>query len=134
MAYYVASATPTKPNGNTIDVWPASGPNGTILVDMDNKPLPTRTINIPEKNINNQLVYRIPTTGPKQTHLNGNGVEYMGQFKIAIPAGNAALSGEVYLRSNATVTQYEIFIATNTDKTARPPRTTRPFPATTRRP
>ena len=117
VVFYVASATPTKPNGNTIDVWPDSGPSGTILMTLDNKPLPTRTLNIPEKSINNQLVYRVPTTGPNTTSLNGNGVEYMGAFKLAIPADNAAKAGEVYMRSNATVTQYEIFIATNTDKT-----------------
>ncbi|MDR0292915.1 MAG: Cys-Gln thioester bond-forming surface protein, partial [Oscillospiraceae bacterium] len=107
VVYWVSSATPTKPNGNCIDVTPY-GPTGTMLVNADTN-APLQTI---DKGAGT-TTYRVPTTGPIQTDLNANGVEYRGKYKLCIPADNAAASGKVEITSSADVTQYELYIAYN---------------------
>jgi hypothetical protein len=105
--YWTSSATPTKPNENYIHVVPY-GPTGTILVNPD-----TNEVYETIPKADGFPAFRIPTTGPVQTNLNANGVEYVGRYKLAIPVDNAADSGKVDLIGSANVTVYELYIAHN---------------------
>lgn len=106
--FIAASATSTWPNEDQycLYLWSTGSPMGTIMTDMDNKPLALKSLS------GGGTAYVLPTEY-RETSLNANGSEYSGAFKICIPVDAAEDTGEVNILASGKITQYDIYLAYN---------------------
>ena len=107
-SFVASSATSTYKHGYCIEVWTDTAPEGTIFTDMNNNPLETVSWD-------NKLLYKVPTPDNLYTDMNENGSEYAGEFKICMPVRATPPSGNVTINASTTVTQFNIYLANNTD-------------------
>lgn len=106
--FVVASATSTYKHGYCIELWTENAPEGTIFTDLNNNPLETVVWG-------GKTLWKVPTPYSEVTSMNDNGEEYAGDFKICIPVRNTPENGDIYIRGTSTITQYDIYLANNTD-------------------
>ncbi len=105
--FVVASATSTFKHDYFIELWTDTAPEGTIFAGLDNVPLQTV---IWER----KTLWKVPTKY-RETSMNENGEEYAGNFKICIPVRNTPPEGDIIINATTTATQYNIYLANNTD-------------------
>ncbi len=86
-----------------------TAPEGTIFAGLDNVPLQTVIWE-------GRTLWKVPTKN-RATTMNENGGEYAGNFKICIPVRNTPPEGDIIINATSTVTQYNIYLANNTDDT-----------------
>ena len=109
-SFIASSATSTYKHGYCIELWAENAPEGTIFTDANNNILKT-------VEWDGQTLYQVPTSDELETNMNENGSEYAGEFKIAMPVRATPPDGDVIIHGTTTVTQYNIFLANNTDAT-----------------
>ena len=107
--FVASSATSTWKHGYCIEIWPENAPEGTIFTDLNNTVLETTVWE-------GQKLYKVPTE-VRVTNLNDNGSEYYGQFKICMPTRATPENGTVYIRATSTVSQFDLYLANNTNQT-----------------
>ena len=107
--FTAASGTSTFKHDYFIELWSENAPEGTIFTDENNKVLET-------VEWDGKILYRLPTV-IRDTQINPNGSEYWGTFKICMPVLMTPENGEVIINSTTTATQYNIYLANNTDYT-----------------
>lgn len=105
--FVVASATSTFKHDYFIELWTDTAPEGTIFVGLDNVPLQTVIWE-------GKTLWKVPTKN-RITNMNENGEEYAGNFKICIPVRNMPPEGDIVINAASTITQYNIYLANNTD-------------------
>ena len=103
-----SSATSTFPHNYCIELWAEGAPEGTIFTGLDNVPLETVVWG-------GRTLWKVPTKENELTSMNENGSEYAGDFKICIPVRNTAENGDIMIHGTTTITQYDIYLANNTD-------------------
>lgn len=106
--FVAASATSTYKHGYCIELWAENAPEGTIFTDLNNNPLETVVWE-------GKTLWRVPTPYSEVTTMNENGEEYAGDFKICIPVRNTPPNGDILIHGTSTITQYNIYLANNTD-------------------
>ena len=107
-SFVAASATSTYKHGYCIELWAENAPEGTIFTDLNNNPLETVIWE-------GKTLWKLPTPYSEVTSMNDNGEEYAGDFKICIPVRNTPPSGDILIHGTSTITQYNIYLANNTD-------------------
>lgn len=105
--FVVASATSTFKHDYFIELWTDTAPEGTIFAGLDNVPLQTVIWE-------GKTLWKVPTKN-RATNMNENGEEYAGNFKICIPVRNTPPEGDIIINATTTATQYNIYLANNTD-------------------
>ncbi len=105
--FVVASATSTFKHDYFIELWTDTAPEGTIFAGLDNVPLQTVIWE-------GKTLWKVPTKY-RETSMNENGEEYAGDFKICIPVRNTPPEGDIIINATTTATQYNIYLANNTD-------------------
>lgn len=105
--FVVASATSTFKHDYFIELWTDTAPEGTIFAGLDNVPLQTVIWE-------GKTLWKVPTKN-RATNMNENGEEYAGDFKICIPVRNTPPEGDIIINATTTATQYNIYLANNTD-------------------
>lgn len=105
--FVVASATSTFKHDYFIELWTDTAPEGTIFVGLDNVPLQTVIWE-------GKTLWKVPTKN-RATNMNENGEKYAGNFKICIPVRNTPPEGDIIINATTTATQYNIYLANNTD-------------------
>ena len=105
--FVVASATSTFKRDYFIELWTDTAPEGTIFAGLDNVPLQTVIWE-------GKTLWKVPTKN-RATNMNENGEEYAGDFKICIPVRNTPPEGDIIINATTTATQYNIYLANNTD-------------------
>ena len=108
--FVVSSATSTYKHDYTIDVYAENAPDGSIITDLTSNPLNNYVYE-------GRIFWRVPTPQVEYTNMNENGQEYAGEFKLCIPVRNTPESGNIKLHGATTVTQYDIYLANNTENT-----------------
>lgn len=107
-SFVASSATSTFKHDYFIELWTENAPEGTIFTGLDNVPLETVVWE-------GRTLWRVPTTAVETTMIE-NDEEYAGDFKICIPVRNTPPSGNVKIHATTTITQYDIYLANNTDE------------------
>ena len=106
--FVASSATSTYKNEYLIYLYAENAPEGTILTDSDNKVL--------NSHFENEIKYwHVPSVEDDKTTMNENGSEYAGDFKVCIPVRNTPKNGNISLHASSVITQYDIYLANNTD-------------------
>lgn len=105
--FVVASATSTFKHDYFIELWTDTAPEGTIFAGLDNVPLQTVIWE-------GKTLWKVPTKN-RATNMNENGEEYAGNFKICIPVRNTPPEEDIIINATTTATQYNIYLANNTD-------------------
>ncbi len=107
--FVAASGTSTFKNDYYIDLWLENAPEGTIFTDLNNVRLET-------KEQGEKTLWRVPTVENENCTMNDNGTEYAGDFKICIPIRNTPESARVIIHASSIITQYDIYLANNTEE------------------
>lgn len=107
-SFIASSATSNFKHDYYIELWAENAPEGTVFTDASNTILET-------VEWDGQTLYRLPTPDNLFTDMNDNGTEYAAAFKIAMPVRATPPDGDVVIHGTTTVTQYNIFLANNTD-------------------
>lgn len=107
-SFVASSATSNFKHDYYIELWAENAPEGTVFTDTSNHVLET-------VEWDGQTLYRLPTPDNLFTDMNDNGTEYAAAFKIAMPVRATPPDGDVIIHGTTTVTQYNIFLANNTD-------------------
>lgn len=106
-SFVASSFTSTFKHDYFIELYTENAPEGTIFAGLDNTPLDTVVWE-------GRTLWRVPTKNTV-TNMNENGEEYAGDFKICIPVRNMPPSGDILIHGTSTITQYNIYLANNTD-------------------
>lgn len=108
-SFVASSFTSTFKHDYFIELFAENAPEGTIFTDLNNSPLDTVVWE-------GRTLWRLPTVNT-ETNMNANGSEYAGDFKLCIPVRNTSPEGNIIIRASSTITQYNIYLANNTDET-----------------
>lgn len=103
---YVASATSTYIDGYKTKVYSTDAPAGTIFVAENNSALET----VQE---NGATCYKVDTSEIHNTSCNANGQEFVGAFKVCIPADNVAEEGAFTIHATGGSAQFGLYVAKN---------------------
>ena len=106
--FVASSFTSTFKHDYFIELYTENAPEGTIFTDLNNAPLDTVVWE-------GRTLWRLPTKN-SVTNMNENGEEYAGDFKICIPVRNTPPEGDITIHATSTITQYNIYLANNTDE------------------
>lgn len=107
-SFVASSFTSTFKHDYFIELYTENAPEGTIFTDLNNAPLDTVVWE-------GRTLWRLPTKN-SVTNMNENGEEYAGDFKICIPVRNTPPEGDITIHATSTITQYNIYLANNTDE------------------
>lgn len=102
--FVASSGTSTWKNDYFIEVWPEAAPEGTIITDLSN--------NILDRTPGGK--YKVPTVNCVNFQMENNS-EYRGEFKLCMPVRATPESGNVGLYATASVAQYNLYLANNTN-------------------
>lgn len=106
-SFVASSFTSTFKHDYFIELYTENAPEGTIFTDLNNTPLDTVVWE-------GRTLWKLLTKNT-ETNMNQNGSEYAGDFKICIPVRNTPTEGNIAIHGTSTITQYDIYLANNTD-------------------